>query len=131
MAADKGEGSSRKWRKSDNASENHVDSEEEEEPDFSDPEDFIEDINDEGFSHFLSKNRPICSVTLASFTECMTKSLPDIIPSAHFCIGGHNPSRVFLKRGYNPFRSFLQVDRIPSVNFPTTTKSLLLNFQGE
>ena len=24
-----------------------------------------------------------------------TKSLPDKIPSAHFCIGGHNPSHVF------------------------------------
>ena len=33
-------------------------------------------------------------------TECRTKSLPDIIPSAHFCIGGHNPSHVFLQRGY-------------------------------
>ena len=48
MAADKGEGTSRKWRKSDNVSENHIDSEEEEEPDFSDSEDYIDDINDEG-----------------------------------------------------------------------------------
>ena len=52
MAADKGEGNSRKWRKSDNASENHIDSEEEEEPDFSDPEDFIDDIADDGLCYF-------------------------------------------------------------------------------
>ena len=50
-----------------------------------------------------------------------TKSLPDKIPSAHFCIGGHNSSHVFcnvdiipppppphsfLQGGQNPFREF-------------------------
>ena len=74
-----------------------------------------EDINDEGFSHFLSKNRPICSVTLASFTECRTKSLPDIIPSAHFCIGGLMSLPCF----------FCNVDIIPPAHFYKWTESLL------
>ena len=60
MAADKGEGTSRKWRKSDGALENNVGSEEEEEPDFSDREDFVDDITDEGSCGLFMKMSPIC-----------------------------------------------------------------------
>ena len=69
--------------------------------------------------------------------ECRTKSLPDEIPSAQFCIGGHNPSHVFCNVDIIPPAQFYEVDRIPSVNFSARsksrlwTKSLLLNFQGE
>ena len=53
-----------------------------------------------------------------------TKSLPDKIPSAHFCIGGHNPSHVFCNVDIIPPTLFYKVDKIPSVNFPTRTKPL-------
>ena len=56
--------------------------------------------------------------------ECRTKSLPDIIPSAHFCIGGHNSFRVFCNVDIIPPALFYKVDKIPSVNFPTRTKPL-------
>ena len=47
-----------------------------------------------------------------------TISLPDEVPFAHFCIGGHNPFRVFLQRGYNPHpRSFLQGGQNPFCEF--------------
>ena len=46
-----------------------------------------------------------------------TISPPDEIPSAHFCIGGHNPFRVFLQRGYNPPCSFLQGGQKPFCEF--------------
>ena len=63
--------------------------------------------------------------------ECRTISLPDIILSAHFCIGGHNPSHVLCNMDIIPPAHFYQVDRIPSVNFPAKIKFLeLLNFQG-
>ena len=58
------------------------------------------------------------------FYECWTKSLPDKIPSAHFCISGHNPSHVFCTVGIIPPTLFYKVDKIPSVNFPTRTKPL-------
>ena len=74
--------------------------------------------------HFSS--RPFCPSLQATSIYCgiRTKSLPDKIPSAHFCIGGHNPSHVFLQRGHNPPTLFYKVDKIPSVNFPTRTKPL-------
>ena len=56
--------------------------------------------------------------------ECRTKSLPDKIPSAHFCIGGHNPSHVFCNVDIIPPTLFYKVDKIPSVNFPARTKPL-------
>ena len=59
MAADKGDGTSRKWRKSDGALENNAGSEEEEEPDFSDREDFVDDITDEGSFEIMNKMHPI------------------------------------------------------------------------
>ena len=71
-----------------------------------------------------------------AINQWQTKSLLDIIPSAHFCIGGHNPSHVFCNVAIIPPVHFYRVDRIPSANFPTRTKSLLwtksllLNFQG-
>ena len=48
-----------------------------------------------------------------------TISLPDEIPSAHFCIGGHNPFRVFCNVGIiptplpPPLCSFLQSGQNP------------------
>ena len=53
-----------------------------------------------------------------------TISLPDEIPSAHFCIGGHNPFHVFSNVDIIPPALFYKVDKIPSVNFPTRTKPL-------
>lgn len=42
--------------------------------------------------------------------ECRTKSLPDIIPSAHFCIGGHKPSHVLCNVDIIPPAHFYKVD---------------------
>ena len=53
MAADRGEREARKSKRSESSVENHVESDDEYEPDFSDPEDFIEDISDEGERSFI------------------------------------------------------------------------------
>ena len=81
MAADKGEGTSRKWRKSDGALENNAGSDEEEEPNFSDREDFVDDITDEGAREIKKKIHSIClagifrSCTPFLFDEIMCKIL--------------------------------------------------------
>ena len=69
MAADKGEGTARKWRKSDGALENNAGSEEEEEPDFSDREDFVDDITDEGSCDIKKKILPICFAGFFKFFQ--------------------------------------------------------------
>lgn len=60
MAADKGDQGSRKSKRSESSVENHIigSDEEEEEPDFSDPEDFVDDIKEEELLGDLLKQRP-------------------------------------------------------------------------
>ena len=48
MAAEKGEREARRQKRSESSVDNQIDNEYEEEPDFSDPEDFVDDIDDEG-----------------------------------------------------------------------------------
>ena len=49
-------------------------------------------------------------------------------PLAHFCIGGHNPFPVFCNMDIipppPPPALIYKVDKVPSVNFPTKTKTL-------
>ncbi|WAQ97470.1 EIF3B-like protein [Mya arenaria] len=58
MAAEKGEREGRKQRRSESAADNQADMTYEEEPDFSDPEDFVDDISDEELLGDLLKNKP-------------------------------------------------------------------------
>ena len=82
--------------------------------------------------HFLAKpgffQASYCDVTkveVPNECKCRTKSLPDKIPPAHFCIGGHMiPPMFFCNVDIIPPTLFYKVDKIPSVNFPTRTKPL-------
>jgi len=71
MAADKGEREGRKQRRSESA-ENHADMNYEEEPDFSDPEDFVDDVTDEGSIVFHCK-----------FPSNMCPCFAGIFPACH------------------------------------------------
>lgn len=56
MAAEKGEKEAWCQKKSESSVDNQVDNETEEEPDFRDPEDFVDDVSDEGLAIHTHKN---------------------------------------------------------------------------
>ncbi|XP_045213087.2 eukaryotic translation initiation factor 3 subunit B-like isoform X2 [Mercenaria mercenaria] len=58
MAAEKGERESRRQKRSESSVDNHIDYDDDEEPDFSDPEDYVDDISDEDLLGDLLKNKP-------------------------------------------------------------------------
>ena len=68
---------------------------------------------------FVSKEScPLTCLILTVGLIIRTIFLPDEIPSAHFCIGGHNPFRVFCNVDIIRLPAlFYKMDKIPSVNF--------------